>query len=216
MNYRPFGVLYETQDAAYTWGMSKSGSRQNPQNQPVPAKAGAKRTGDGIDSGKMAPRISNRRATFDYFIIDRMECGIALMGSEVKSVRQGKVQLGQSFARIRDGQVWLYGCHIDEYVEANRLNHDPTRTRRLLLHRREIRRLIQRLQKESGGGKGGGSGGGGGKGGGATLIPLEMYFKRGYVKVLLGIAKGKRTFDKRQAIKEREDSRNMEKAMRRR
>ena len=127
------------------------------------------------------------------------------MGSEVKSVRQGKVQLGQSFARIRDGQVYLMGCHIEEYVEANQLNHDPTRTRRLLLHRREIRRLVQRLQKESGGGKGGGSGGGGGKGGGATLIPLEMYFRRGYVKVLLGIAKGKRTFDKRQAIKERED-----------
>jgi SsrA-binding protein len=196
--------------------MSKPAPRQNPQKQTAPAKPGGKRTGDGIDSGRMAPRISNRRATYDYFIIDTVECGIALVGSEVKSVRQGKVQLGQSFARIRDGQVWLLGCHIEEYVEANQLNHDPTRTRRLLLHRREIRRLVQRLQKESGGGKGGGSGGGGGKGGGATLIPLEMYFKRGYVKVLLGIAKGKRTFDKRQAIKEREDSRNMEKALRRR
>ena len=196
----------------YTGIMSKSGPRQNP---PPPPKPGAKRAGDAIDTGRMAPRISNRRATFDYFIIDKIECGIALVGSEVKSVRQGKVQLGQSFARIRDGQVFLLGSHIDEYVEANQLNHDPTRTRRLLLHRREIRRLVQRLQKESGGGKGGGSGGGGGKGGGATLIPLEMYFRRGYVKVLLGIAKGKHTFDKRQAIKEREDTRNMEKALRR-
>jgi len=188
--------------------------QRNPTPQPVPNPA-PKRTGAGVDTGKLAPCISNRRATFDYFIIDRIECGIALVGSEVKSVRQGKVQLGQSFARIRDGQVFLMGCHIDEYVEANKLNHDPTRTRRLLLHRREIRRLTQRLQKESGGGKAGGSGGGGGKGGGATLIPVEMYFRRGYVKVLLGVAKGKRSFDKRQSIKEREDQRNMEKALRR-
>jgi SsrA-binding protein len=164
----------------------------------------------------MTPRISNRRATFDFFILDKIECGIALVGSEVKSVRQGKVQLAQSFARIRDGQVYLYGCHIEEYVEANQLNHDPTRVRRLLLHRREIRRLMQRLAKESGGGKSGAAGGGGGKGGGATLVPLEMYFRRGFVKVLLGIAKGKRTFDKRASIKEKEDKRNMEKALRRR
>jgi SsrA-binding protein len=183
---------------------------------PQPSQPAPKRTGAGLDTGKLAPRISNRRAAFDYFIIDRIECGIALVGSEVKSLRQGKVQLGQSFARIRDGQVFLLGCHIDEYTEANKLNHDPTRTRRLLLHRREIRRLTQRLQKESGGGKAGGTGGGGGKGGGATLIPLEMYFRRGYAKVLLGVAKGKRTFDKRQSIKEREDQRNMEKALRRR
>jgi SsrA-binding protein len=198
---------------AYTAMMSKSGPRQNPQ---PPPKPGVKRTGEGIETGRMAPRIANRRAMHDYFILDRIECGIALVGSEVKSVRQGKVQLGQSFARIRGGQVFLMGCHIEEYVEANQLNHDPIRPRRLLLHRREIRRLIQRLQKESGGGKGGGTGGGGGKGGGATLIPLEMYFRRGYVKVLLGIAKGKHAFDKRQAIREREDARNMEKALRRR
>jgi SsrA-binding protein len=106
------------------------------------------------------------------------------------------------------------GCHIDEYVEANQLNHDPTRTRRLLLHRREIRRLEQKLQKESGGG--GKEKGGPSKGGGATLIPLEIYFRRGYAKVLLGIAKGKKSFDKRRAIKDRDDKRSMEKALRRR
>ncbi len=177
-------------------------------NAPQSPKPSAKRTGDGIDTGKLAPRITNRRATYDYFIIDKIECGIELVGSEVKSVRQGRVQLAQSFARIRDGQVTLMGCHIDEYVEANQLNHEPVRNRRLLLHRREIRRLTQRMAKESGGtGKG--------TGGGITLIPLEMYFRRGYAKVLLGIAKGKKSFDKRASIKEREDSRNMAKAMRR-
>jgi SsrA-binding protein len=149
---------------------------------------------------KMAPRIQNRRAYFDYEILDKLECGIELVGSEVKSVRQGKVQLGQSFARIRNGQVTLLACHIEEYTEANRMNHDPTRNRRLLLHAREIRKLTQRLQKESG----------------ATLIPLEIYFQRGFAKVLLGLAKGKKLFDKRAAIKDRDDKRNMDKALRRR
>jgi SsrA-binding protein len=133
-------------------------------------------------------------------VIDKIECGIELVGSEVKSVRLGKVQLGQSFARIRDGQVQLIACHIDEYVEANQMNHDPTRTRRLLLHKREIRKLQQRIQKENG----------------ATLVPLEIYFKRGYAKVLLALAQGKKLFDKRAAIKERDDKRNMDKMLRRR
>ena len=186
-----------------------------PQHPSARREGQPKKEAGGIDSGKLAPRIQNRRATFDFFIVDKIECGIALVGSEVKSVRQGKVQLGQSFARIRDGQVLLMGCHIDEYVEANQLNHDPTRTRRLLLHRREIRRLIQRLQKESGGGNSGELGGPS-RGGGATLVPLEMYFRRGYAKVLLGIARGKKQFDKRRSIKERDDKRSMEKALRRR
>ena len=197
--------------------MSKSGSQPNPAHRPQGAPQPKKADG-GIDSGKMAPRIVNRRATFDYFIVDKIECGVALVGSEVKSVRKGKVQLAGSFARIRDGQVWLMGVHIEEYTEANQLNHDPTRTRRLLLHKREIRRLVQKMQKEQGGAKGGKKGevGGPSAGGGATLVPLEMYFRRGYVKVLLGIAKGKKTFDKRRSIKERDDKRSMEKALRRR
>jgi SsrA-binding protein len=189
-----------------THDAGKSGNRQD-----APKKSSA------IDAGKMAPRIVNRRATFDYFIVDKIECGIALVGSEVKSLRQGKVQLGQAFARIRNGQVWLLGAHIDEYTEANQLNHDPIRDRRLLLHRREIRRLVQRMQKESGGSKGGKTGEVGSSGaGGATLIPLEIYFRRGYAKVLLGVAKGKKQFDKRRSIKEREDQRNMQKALRQR
>ncbi|MEI8197745.1 MAG: SsrA-binding protein SmpB [Phycisphaerae bacterium] len=143
--------------------------------------------------------MQNRRAFYDYHILDKFEAGIELVGSEVKSVRKGLVQLAQSFARIRNNEVFLLGCHIDEYVFANQLNHDPLRTRRLLMHRREIRRLMQRMQKE----------------GGATLIPLEIYFKRGFAKVSLGLAQGKAKYDKRAAIKEREDKRNIQKALRR-
>ena len=173
---------------------------QPTQTKSVPQPAKKASSDDGIDTGKMAPRINNRRAAFDYFVIDTLECGIALVGSEVKSVRKGHVQLGQSFARLRDGQLWLMGCHIEEYVEANQLNHDPTRQRRLLMHKRELRRLQIKMQKEQG----------------TTLIPLEMYFRRGYVKVLLALAKGKKLFDKRAAIKERDDKRNMAKALRHR
>jgi SsrA-binding protein len=165
---------------------------------PTPTSSGPGKKKSSQDSGKLAPRIQNRRAFYDYHILDKVECGIELVGSEVKSVRQGKVQLGQSFAQIRNNQVTLLGCHIEEYVEANQLNHDPTRNRKLLLHRREIRKLEQRMGKE----------------GGATLIPLEIYFRRGYAKVLLGLAKGKKQFDKRAAIKERDDKRNMQKALR--
>jgi SsrA-binding protein len=163
------------------------------------SRTAPKNDGAKIDSHKLAPRIQNRRAHYDYFIVDKIECGIQLLGSEVKSVRLGHVQLAQSFARIRNGECWLYGIHIDEYTEAHQLNHDPTRTRRLLLHKREIRKLETRLAKE----------------GRATLIPLEMYFRRGYAKILLGVAKGKQEFDKRAAIKDREDKRNLAKAMRR-
>lgn len=153
-----------------------------------------------VDSGKMAPRIVNRRATFDYHVLDKFEAGLELVGSEVKSVRKGHVQLAGAFARIASGEVRLFGAHIEEYEQSNQFNHDPTRIRRLLLHKREIRRLEQRLKKEAG----------------ATLIPLEIYFRRGFAKVLLALAKGKTKFDKRDAIKAREDQRNIQQAMRRR
>ncbi len=149
---------------------------------------------------KHQPRISNRRALHDYHVLERLEVGIALLGSEVKSVRKGRVQLAQAFARIRNGSVMLYGCHIEEYVEANRFNHDPTRTRQLLLHRREIRRLEQALKKQPG----------------TTLIPLEMFFSRGFAKVLLALAIGKQVADKRAAIKEREERRDAERTIRQR
>jgi len=170
--------------------MSKA--KSNPQ----PAEAPRKKR----DPSKLTPRIQNRRAYYDFHIIDKIECGIELVGSEVKSIRLGKVQLGQSFAQIRNNQVTLLACHIEEYVQANQLNHDPTRNRKLLLHRREIRKLEHKIAKENG----------------ATLIPLEIYFKRGYAKVLLALAKGKKQFDKRAAIKERDDKRNIQKALRQR
>ena len=165
-----------------------------------PSSVGGKATKAPVENSKHSPRIQNRRAHFDYAFVDKIEAGIQLVGSEVKSARQGKIQLAQSFARIRGSEVFLLGCHIEEYIEANQLNHDPTRTRRLLLHKREIRKLTQRMQKQPG----------------STLIPLEVYFKHGYAKVLLGLGIGKAKYDKRAAIKEREDQRNIQKALRRR
>jgi len=126
------------------------------------------------------------------------------------------VQLGQSFARIRDGQVFLMGCHIEEYVEGESAPITIRRgTRRMLLHRGRYGRLYPAVAEGIGGGQGGGQRRWPGKGGGATLIPLEMYFRRGYVKVFAGNSQGKASFDKRQSIKEREDQRNMQKALRR-
>src|SRR5271170_5016836 len=148
--------------------MSKRGPTPTSSNEPK------KKSKPDSGGGKMTPRIQNRRAYYDYHVIEKIECGIELVGSEVKSVRLGKVQLGQSFARIKNGQVFLHACHIDEYTQANQMNHDPTRS--LLLHAREIRKLQQHTQKEQG----------------STLIPLEIYFKRGYAKVLLALAKGKK------------------------
>ncbi len=151
-------------------------------------------------AARMAPRIENRRAYHDYHIVEKWEAGVALVGSEVKSARGGRVQLAGAFAMIRNGRAVLLGCHIEEYEQANRLNHDPTRTRTLLLHKREIRRIQQHLGKQPG----------------STLIPLEIYFKRGYAKVLLALAIGKAKFDKRQAIKERDAQRQIQRALRRR
>ena len=161
-----------------------------------------KKSGKGgkAEKNSFEPRISNRRATFDYHILDKMEAGIALVGSEVKSVRKGHVQLAQSFVRLRNGKLELLGAHIDEYEEANQFNHDPTRTRILLMHKREILKLALQLKKQPG----------------TTLIPLDFYFKRGMVKVCLALAIGKKQFDKRAAIKDREDKRNMAKAMKHR
>ncbi|MCL5946289.1 MAG: SsrA-binding protein SmpB [Planctomycetes bacterium] len=133
-------------------------------------------------------------------VLEKVEAGMALVGSEVKSVRQGKVQLAGAFAIIRNGRVFLMGCHIDTYEQANQFNHDPTRQRQLLLHKREIRRLQHELARQPG----------------CTLIPLELYFKRGFAKISLALAKGKAKYDKRQAIKEREAQRAMRRAVRHR
>lgn len=141
---------------------------------------------------------TNRRATFDYEIIDRFEAGIALLGSEVKSMREGKANLADAYAVIQDGQAFLIGAYVAPYGFSRDGGHDPTRTRRLLLHRREIDKLAGVLAEK-----------------GLTLVPMRLYFKEGKVKVELGLGRGKRTVDKRHAIKEREQKREMERVRRR-
>lgn len=150
----------------------------------------------------MAPKdtkvvASNRRARHDYDILETFESGIVLTGSEVKSMRDGKVQLKDSFARVQDGELWLHGVHISPYAFAHGDSaHDPDRARKLLLHRAEIDALMGRTQQES-----------------LTLVPLSVYFKEGRAKVELGLAKGRRNYDKRQAIAKRDADREAARAM---
>jgi len=135
----------------------------------------------------------NKKAWHNYFIEDTYEAGISLLGSEVKSLREGKVNLGDSYGDIKRGEIFLVDAHISPYPQANRLNHDPLRTRKLLLHKREIQRLIGKVQER-----------------GFTLIPLRLYFSNGKVKVELGLAKGKKLFDKRETLKRKTMEREME------
>ena len=132
-------------------------------------------------------------------MLETLECGIALVGSEVKSLRTGKVSLAEAYGRVRGGEVWLIGCDIAEYVQANRFNHEPRRPRKLLLHRREIKRFASRAYEQ-----------------GLTLVPLKMYFKRGRAKVLIGICRGRQRHDKREAMKKAEARREMQRQMYRR
>ena len=138
----------------------------------------------------------NRKARYDYVIEDVIEAGLALKGSEVKSLRAGRANLKDSYADIRDHEIYLVGTHISPYDPASHLNHDPERERKLLLHKKEIGRLVGKVNER-----------------GLTLIPLKMYFKRGKAKVELALAKGKRSYDKRETIKRKEAQREMERAI---
>jgi SsrA-binding protein len=140
----------------------------------------------------------NRRAIHDYFISDRIEAGLVLLGSEVKSLRDGRASLGDAYAEVRGGEAYLVRCHIAEYPWANQFNHEPLRERKLLLHRSELRRLAVKLNER-----------------GFTLVPLALYFKHGRVKVELGLAKGKRLYDKREALRRRDLDRAEEASARR-
>ena len=140
----------------------------------------------------------NRRARHDFHIEETFEAGLVLTGSEVKSLRAGKAQLKDSYGRIDRGEVWLFNAHISPYEAAAQLGHEPTRSRKLLLNRREIEHLIGKVQER-----------------GLTLIPLRMYFKNGRAKVELGLARGKKLYDKREATKEREVKREIDRAMKR-
>ena len=141
----------------------------------------------------------NRKARHDYFIHETYEAGIALPGTEVKSLRQGKVNLKDSFCRIENGEVLLLGMHISPYEQGNRFNHDLLRTRKLLLHKYEIIKLLGKIQEK-----------------GYTLIPLNLYFKKGKVKVTVALATGKKLYDKRQALAEKEAKRDIERRMKNR
>lgn len=138
----------------------------------------------------------NRRATHDYEIHDKIECGIALVGTEVKSLRDGLANLEDAFARIEGGEVWLHGAEIPEYGFGNRLNHKPKRPRKLLLHRREIEKFATKAEVK-----------------GFTLVPLRMYFKGGRAKVEIAVAKGKQTYDKRQSVKKADAKRDIDRAL---
>ena len=138
----------------------------------------------------------NRRARHDYVLTDRVEAGIVLAGTEVKALREGHVQLGQAFAEVRDGEHWLVGASIAEWVAGNRQNHVPDRDRKLLLHRREIDSLYGKVREK-----------------GLTLVPTRLYFKNGRVKVELALARGKERADKRRAIADRDAQRQMERAL---
>jgi len=140
----------------------------------------------------------NRKAWHKFHVLETLECGIALVGSEVKSLRQGKVSIEEAYGRVRAGEVWLIGCDIPEYAQANQFNHPPRRPRKLLLHHREIERFAARAFEK-----------------GLTLVPLKMYFKEGRAKVLIGLCRGKQLHDKRQAMKQAEARRDMQRAVRR-
>jgi len=138
------------------------------------------------------PIAHNRKARHDYHIDETLEAGVALCGSEVKSLRDGRVSLVDAYAEIRDGELFLVGADIAEYAFANQFNHPPRRRRKLLAHRAEIRRLDGKTREK-----------------GATLIPLELYFKKGRVKVLLGLARGRREYDHREAARRRDQARDL-------
>ena len=134
----------------------------------------------------------NRKARHKYTVLDTLECGIMLVGSEVKSLRNGRVSLDEAYARVKDDDVWLVGCDIAEYTEASRFNHNPRRPRKLLMHKREVKRFAHRAFEK-----------------GLTLVPLQMHFKRGLAKVVLGICRGKQQHDKREAMKKSQVKRDI-------
>lgn len=152
-------------------------------------------TKDKVEQQKVV--ATNRKALHDYFIEERLEAGIVLTGTEVKSLREGRVNLQDSYASVDDGEIFLHHCHISPYSHGNIMNHDPLRTRKLLLHRKEINKLIGRTQQQ-----------------GFTLVPLRIYFtQRGQAKVELALAKGKKQYDRRETIKAREAGREVERAI---
>ncbi|MGN7176086.1 SsrA-binding protein SmpB [Cytobacillus sp. SAFR-174] len=148
-------------------------------------------------TGKMVAQ--NKKAYHDYAIEETYEAGIVLQGTEIKSIRAGKVNLKDSYARIQNNEIYLFGMHVSPYEQGNRYNHDPLRTRKLLLHKKEISKLIGESKEV-----------------GYSIVPLKMYLKNGYAKVLIGLARGKKKYDKREDLKKKEAKREVERAFRER
>ena len=146
----------------------------------------------------VASSIQNKKARHDYFVLETVEAGIVLKGTEVKAAREGRVSLGESFARVKDGEVFLFNTDIAEYSHAGKMQHAPKRTRKLLLRKGEIAKLQGKVSEK-----------------GMTLVPLSMYFKRGFAKVQLALVKSKREYDKREVLKKREASREIRRVERR-
>lgn len=140
---------------------------------------------------------TNRKARYEYHIDERLEAGIVLQGTEVKSLREGRINLQEAFCQVERGEMILHGAHISPYTHGTHFNHDPVRPRKLLLHRREIERFAKASQQQ-----------------GYTIVPLKVYFKNGYAKVEIGMAKGKKLYDKRASIAERDTKRRLERTMR--
>jgi len=139
---------------------------------------------------------ANKKAYHDYFILEKLEAGIALQGTEVKSIREGRINLKDSYAIVKAGEIFLFNCHISPYSHGNRENHEPTRSRKLLLHRAEIRKLIGKSQEK-----------------GLTLVPLRVYLRRGRIKLELGVARGKKLYDKRETERRKDADREARMAM---
>jgi len=162
---------------------------------PAASKPAGKAKADAAPAEKVI--AENRKARHEYEIVDTLECGIALVGSEVKSLRAGKMSLDEAYGRVDAAEVWLIGSDIPEYEKANQLNHQPKRPRKLLLHRREIGKFAGLAYEK-----------------GLTLVPLKMYFKNGRVKVLMGIGRGRKLHDKREKLKAATARRDIETALR--
>lgn len=152
--------------------------------------------GNQMPKGEGKLLAQNRKARHDYSIIDTMEAGIVLQGTEIKSIRNGRINLKDGFARVRNGEVYLLNVHISPYEQGNIFNHDPLRTRKLLLHKKQIAKLINETKNT-----------------GITLIPLKVYIRNGYAKVLIGLAKGKKQYDKREDLKRKEIDRQISRTL---
>ena len=145
---------------------------------------------------KDAPLAQNKKARHDYQILETIEAGLVLTGTEIKSVRERRINLKDGFAQIHNGEAWLMNVHISEYTQGNRFNHDPLRARKLLLHKKEIQKLTGQTSEK-----------------GITIVPLKVYLKHGFAKVLLGIAKEKHDYDKRETIKKRDQEREIRRTL---